>query len=127
MLLQLAPPTPPATHPWVPHHSRHTSPDTPAHPHPPALTQVELTAVFPEVRLLPSAEVGAVPSGDRALLAPPTAFAKRKGLSATEPGHVILVEYLEQQVLGVLRLEGGGPLVPGGCGWWPMFRAGVWV
>ena len=29
---------------------------------------------------------------------PPTAFTRKRELSASEPGHVVLLEYLEQQV-----------------------------
>ncbi|KAK9809275.1 hypothetical protein WJX73_000079 [Symbiochloris irregularis] len=59
----------------------------------------ELVATFQHVRLLPSAQAGAVPAPDSgASVRPPGAFTKRKDLTAGE-GHVLLVEYMEEEPL----------------------------
>ncbi|PRW61593.1 Transcription initiation factor TFIID subunit 1 isoform C [Chlorella sorokiniana] len=60
--------------------------------------QVKLAVAFQDIELLPTRAIGAVPAGDNpALLRPPTAFPRKRDFSAAEPGHVVLLEYMEQQ------------------------------
>ncbi|KAI3432621.1 hypothetical protein D9Q98_004167 [Chlorella vulgaris] len=60
--------------------------------------QVQLTVAFQEIELLPSAVADIVPQDDNpSLLRPPNAFFRKRDFSAAEPGHVVLLEYMEQQ------------------------------
>lgn len=74
--------------------------------------QIHLAVAFQDVDLLRSSTVTAPPGDNPALLRPPNAFTRIKDCSAAEPGHVVLLEYMEQQV-GDLELTGWGLVAPG--------------